>query len=96
MNIMERMKRYQLAEKCAAYTPEVIEFWASVLRNRKLPHALRMQADRLMDRGFGRPPVAVEVDQTRREEVVKRIEYLVHWLPKAPDVHSRVIEPEPD
>ena len=32
---------------------------------------------------------AIEVDQTSRKEVVKRVEYLVHWLPKAPDDHSR-------
>ena len=97
MNIMERMKRYQLAEKCAAFTPEVIEFWVSVLRNRKLPHGLRMQAaDRLMDRGFGRPPVAVQVDQTSREMAVKKVIHQVSWLPPDPADHSTVTQPEPD
>jgi hypothetical protein len=74
MGIMERIDRYKLAEKCAAFTPEIIEFWVSVLRNGKLPHALRMQAaDGLMDRGFGRPAIAMTVDQTSMEMGITKI-----------------------
>jgi hypothetical protein len=49
-------------------------------------------ADRLMDRGFGRPPVTVEMDQ--REVAVKRLE--VRWLPPDPNDTSHYIPPEPD
>jgi len=47
-----------------------------------------------LDRGFGKAPQSLTADHSG--EIVKRIEYLVHWLPKAPDDHSKIIEPEPD
>jgi hypothetical protein len=69
--INERIERYRLAEQCAEFTPEVIAFWAKVLRNE--PRVIRQNgkvirvwdyttddqfraADRLMDRGYGKPP----------------------------------------
>jgi hypothetical protein len=56
VGLQERMKRYQVAERCAELTPEIIAFWARVVRNENLPIVLRMQAaDRLMDRAYGRP-----------------------------------------
>jgi hypothetical protein len=95
MNIMERIKRYKLAEKCAAMMPEIIDFWTSVVRNKRLPLALRLQAaDRIMDRAFGRPSVAVQVEQTSREMAVRKIE--VRWLPPDPNDRSNRIPPEPD
>jgi hypothetical protein len=53
-------------------------------------------ADRLMDRAYGRPPVAVQVDQTSREMALKKIIHEVRWLPPDPNDHSKVTEPEPD
>ena len=109
--INERLKRYRLSEKCAEVTDEVIAFWISVMRGEpqamtrpdgRKTYDLPELEDRfkasslLMDRAFGKAPAAVTVDSDSREGVIKRIEYLVHWLPKAPDDHSRVIEPEPD
>jgi hypothetical protein len=94
---MERIDRYKLAEKCAAFTPEIIEFWVSVLRNGKLPHALRMQAaDGLMDRGFGRPAIAMTVDQTSSEMEITKIVHECRWLPPDPNDRSNRIAPEPD
>jgi hypothetical protein len=96
MGIMERVKRYQLAEKCAEMTPEVIDFWTRVVRNEKLPIVLRMQAaDRLMDRAYGRPAIAMNVDQTTREMSLQKVIHEVRWLPPDPNDHSNVIEPEP-
>jgi hypothetical protein len=95
MNIMERIKRYQLAEKCAALTPEIIDFWTSVVRTKHVPLTLRLQAaDRLMDRAYGRPAQAVMVDQTSREMSVQRIQ--VRWLAPDPNDTSKYIPPEPD
>jgi hypothetical protein len=53
MNIVERIKRYQLAEKCAAMTPKIVDFWTSVVRNKRLPLALRLSAvDRMHSDGL--------------------------------------------
>jgi len=35
--IQERIDRYRLSEWCAEFTPEVIAFWAKVLRNEPVP-----------------------------------------------------------
>jgi hypothetical protein len=93
MGIMERVKRYQLAEKCAEMTPEVIDFWTRVVRSEKLPIVLRMQAaDRLMDRAYGRPPVAVEIDATNQEMSRTKVIHEVRWLPPDPNDKSKLIE----
>jgi hypothetical protein len=96
VGFQERMKRYQVAERCAELTPEIIAFWARVVRNENLPIVLRMQAgDRLMDRAYGRPPVAMEIDATNREMPPKKVVHIVKWLPPDPSDHSKDIEPEP-
>jgi len=108
--INERLKRYRLSEKCAEVTDEVIAFLVQVMRGDPIevrrPNGLASQwdlpslqdrmvaAERLLDRGFGKAPQSLTSDHSG--EIVKRIEYLVHWLPKAPDDHSKIIEPEPD
>jgi hypothetical protein len=51
-------------------------------------------ANDLLDRGYGRPPVAI--DATTREMSLKKIVHLVRWLPPDLNDHSKVIEPEPD
>jgi hypothetical protein len=97
MGIMERMKRYQVAERCAEITPEVIDFWTRVVRNENLPIVLRMQAaDRLMDRAYGRPPVAMEIDATNQEMSLKKIVHVVRWLPPDPNDTSNVIQHQDD
>jgi hypothetical protein len=97
MGIMERIERYRLAEKCAEFTPQVIALWKQIVEDERLPHALRLAAaDRLMDRAYGRPAVAVQVDQTTREMALKKVIYEVRWLPPDPSDHSVRIAPEPD
>jgi hypothetical protein len=50
-----------------------------------------MAADRLMDRGYGKPAVAVEATQ---EGTIRHI-YTVRWLPPDPNDRSNYIEPLP-
>jgi hypothetical protein len=97
MGIMERIERYRLAEKCAEFTPEIINLWTDVVRNKKLPIRLRLEAaDRLMDRAFGRPAAEVQVDQTSREMALTKIVHEIRWLPPDPNDTSKRIPPEPD
>jgi hypothetical protein len=106
--INERLKRYRLSEKCAEFTPEVLAFWAKVLRNepREVTRDGRKflvwdyttddqfkAGDRLMDRAYGKPPMAMQIDG--RQEQLKEIIYTIRWLPPDRNDHSRVIEPEP-
>ena len=45
----------------------------------------------ILDRGFGRPLQAVQVDQQSASKIIHE----VRWLPPDPNDHSKVIEPEP-
>jgi hypothetical protein len=97
MGIMERIERYRFAEKCAEFTPQVIALWEQMVEDERLPHVLRLAAaDRLMDRAYGRPAVAVQVDQTTREMAQKKIIHEIRWMSPDPNDRSNVIEPEPD
>jgi hypothetical protein len=51
-------------------------------------------SDRLMERAYGRPIQVMDVDQTTREQSIRRIE--VRWLPPDPRDTSKHIEQEPD
>ena len=91
IGVADRLKRYQLAEKAAGFTDQIIEYYAEVFRNKELPHPIRMEAaERLLNRAYGRPPVSAELtsDNARKE-------ILVRWLPSDPNDRSNRIEPEP-
>jgi hypothetical protein len=110
MHIMERLKRWRIAEKCAEYTEEYVELLGAVLRgqpietrdrNGKLKFTEwpeltdRIEAgERLMNRAFGRPAQQVEIDQTT--QAMTKIIYEVKWLPSDPNDKSVVTVPEPD
>ena len=97
VSTMERIERCRLAEQCAEFTPQVIALWKQIVEDERLPHALRLAAaDRLMDRAYGRPAVALQVDQTSREMTLKKVVHEVRWMP--PDPNDRSVEtiPEPD
>jgi hypothetical protein len=68
---------------------------ASVFMDEKQPAALRLAAaNDLLDRAYGRPPVAI--DATTREMSLKKIIHEVRWLPPDPNDRSVVTIPEPD
>jgi hypothetical protein len=107
-NINERLERFRVAEKCAAYTDEGIAFLGKVLRNEPreiIQDGKRVLVwdyttkdqfdafDRLFDRAFGRPFTPVQVDE--RQQMLTKIIHECRWLPPSPDDHSRIIEPEP-
>jgi hypothetical protein len=45
-----------------------------------------------MDRAYGRPPVAMEIDATNRETAPQKVIHVVRWLPPDPADKSKVIE----
>ena len=47
----------------------------------------------MFDRAYGRPPMALTVDQTNVG--VNKLIHEVRWLPPDPQDTSKVIEPEP-
>jgi hypothetical protein len=97
VGLHERLERYRVAERCAEMTPEIIEFWISCFRNRKFSPSFRAaMADKLMDRAFGRPALAVNVDATSREMSLEKVIHEVRWLPPDPNDRSIEIAPEPD
>ena len=88
----ERMAFYEAARQ---YDQEALRVIASVCMDEKQPAALRLAAaNDLLDRGYGRPPVAI--DATTREMSLKKIVHLVRWLPPDPNDTSVEIQPEPD
>ena len=67
---------------------------ASILMDEKRPASLRLAAaNDLLDRVYGRPPVAI--DATTREPSLKKVIHEVRWLPPDPNDTSKVIERSP-
>ena len=97
VGIAERMERYRLQEKCARTTDKCISLWESMVDNPNCPWVLRLAAsDRLMDRGFGKPPQAVMMNASSQETSLRKVIHQVSWLPPDPNDRSNYIEPEPD
>ena len=87
----ERMAFYEAARH---YDQEALRVIVSVFMDDKQPASLRLAAaNDLLDRAYGRPPVAI--DATTREMSLKKIIHEVRWLPPDPNDHSNYIEPEP-
>jgi hypothetical protein len=88
----ERMSFYEAAR---LYDREALRVIASVFMDEKQPAALRLAAaNDLLDRAYGRPPVAI--DATTREMSFEKIIHEVRWLPPDPNDRSKRMEPEPD
>jgi hypothetical protein len=84
-------------ERRAEMTDEIVDFWIWAFRNPEFSASFRAEmADKLVDRGFGRPAVAVNVDATSREVSVRKVVHLVRWLPADPTDTSKENQPEPD
>jgi hypothetical protein len=93
VGIADRLKRLQMATQAAGYSDEIILFWAQVFRDEAAPLMARLvAADRLMDRGYGKPAVAVE--NTGEGRILH--EYRIRWLPPDPNDRSNYIEPIKD
>jgi hypothetical protein len=108
--IANRRKIWQIAERCAQFTPEYEALLGKVLRGEpiqsfdvdgKLKYteypeiADRIDAgERLMNRAFGRPHQSVEVDQSA--VTMTKVIHEVRWLPPDPNDRSVVTVPEPD
>jgi hypothetical protein len=80
----ERMAFYEAARQ---YDQEALRVIASVCMDENQPAALRLAAaNDLLDRAYGRPPVAI--DATTRELSLKKIIHEVRWLPPDPNDKS--------
>jgi hypothetical protein len=74
-------------------THDAIAFAKEVLRNEKVPITLRFMAmDRLMNRAYGLPFQAVDINTLSEERSVQKVIHEVRWLPPDPNDHSKVIE----
>jgi hypothetical protein len=89
----ERMSFYEAARQ---YDREALRVIASVFMDEKQPAVLRLAAaNDLLDRAYGRPAVALQV-QTSREMALKKVIHEVRWMPPDPNDRSVVTVPEPD
>jgi hypothetical protein len=89
----ERMAFYEAARQ---YDKEALRLIASVMMDATQPTSLRLAAaNDLLDRAYGRPPIAVQVDEMSRGPAPKRV-IEVRWLPSDPNDTSRHVPPEPD
>jgi hypothetical protein len=86
----ERMAFYEAARH---YEQKALQVIVSVFMDDKQPASLRLAAaNDLLDRAYGRPPVAVQIDAATRETAIKKIIHEVRWLPPDPADKSKVIE----
>jgi hypothetical protein len=84
----ERMSFYEAARQ---HEQKALQVIVSVFMDEKQPASLRLAAaNDLLDRAYGRPPVAVQVDAT--EAAITKIIHEVRWLPPDPADKSNVIE----
>jgi hypothetical protein len=91
------MKRYRLMEKAALSTNYYLEFLDQVLRHEGMPVKLRMEAgENLMNRAYGKPFQAIDVNQLIQEQSVQRVIHIVKWQSEDPADKTRVIEHSPD
>jgi hypothetical protein len=89
----ERMAFYEAARQ---YDKMALQVIVSVVMDEKQPASLRLAAaNDLLDRAYGRPPMAVQVDEMSREPALKKV-IEIRWLPPDPNDTSRYIAPEPD
>jgi hypothetical protein len=84
----ERMSFYEAARQ---YDKKALQVMASILMDEKQPASLRLAAaNDLLDRAYGRPPLAV--DPTPQDTALKKIIHEVRWLPPDPADNSIAIE----
>lgn len=95
-NIAERLKRYDIGEKCAKFTiDEVLPWYFSEFLDKTIDREEKKWfGERIFERGFGKPSQAVQVDQVSSGE--QKVIYEIRWLPPDPNDHSKLIEQEPD
>jgi hypothetical protein len=88
----ERMAFYEAARQ---YDKEALRLIASVMMDANQPTSLRLAAaNDLLDRAYGRPPMAVQVDAVSQETGPRQV--IVRWLPPDPADTSRYVAPERD
>jgi hypothetical protein len=76
-------------EAARQYDKEALRLIASVMMDAKQPTSLRLAAaNDLLDRVYGRPPIAVQVDEMSREPAPKRV-IEVRWMSADPRVLER-------
>jgi hypothetical protein len=95
--VVERMRRYKLMEDAAEATHDAIAFAKEVLRNEKVPITLRFMAfDRLMNRAYGLPFHAVDINQVVQEQSVQKVIHEVRWMDPDPNDHSKEFQHQDD
>jgi hypothetical protein len=68
-----------------------------VLRNEKAPIALRFMAmDQLMNRAYGLPFQAVDINTLSEEQSAQKIIHVVKWLDPDPNDTSKEIQNQDD
>ena len=83
----ERMAFYEAARH---YDQEALRVIASVMMDDKQPASLRLAAaNDLLDRAYGKPPLAV-VGAPPRRQILN-----VRWLPPDPNDRSRAVDLKP-
>ena len=67
-------ERYRLAERCAELTDEIVDFWTDCFRNKEYSAHFRNQISlQIMERAYGRPWIAMNIDTTAREMSQKKV-----------------------
>ena len=94
LSLRTREFRWRAVKLANSYVPEVIEFWAKVMRNADGKYTTMEQiaaSDRIMDRALGKPPQSIAMASEQKTQQILE----VRWRPPSPDDTSNIIEPEP-
>jgi hypothetical protein len=90
----ERTAFYEAARH---YDQEALRVIVSVFMDERQPASLRLvAANDLLDRAYGRPPMAVQVGATTGETAPQKVIHVVRWLPPDPNDKSKEIQHQDD
>jgi hypothetical protein len=92
-DMVRRLEQFRVMDLCAESAEDAIKFAKSVLNNPKVPIVIRFMAfDRLMNRAFGLPFQAIDVNMLAKSQHVEKVIHEVRWLPPDPNDKSKLIE----
>jgi hypothetical protein len=92
-DMVRRLEQFRVMDLCAESAEDAIKFAKSVLNNPKVPIVIRFMAfDRLMNRAFGLPFQAIDVNMLSKSQHVEKVIHEIRWLPPDPNDHSKLID----
>lgn len=87
-------QNYKIAEICRAHTEEAVEKLVHLMRNSESDDIQFRCAEALLNRGYGRAPLAIKLDDEGSGDAAARAQ-IVDVLRQAAEAANRALSPQP-